>query len=88
MIAMLDTTQHRRPFPANSHKVRSVAISVFITGSFVGFVVDNVALGRVGLSVLRCSPVSTIPAMLHIHPSINDQRQIDVAVKSIVQYDA
>jgi len=54
----------------------------------MGLVVDNVTMGRVCLPVLRFSPVTIIQEMLNNHPSINDQRQIDVAVNSIVQYDA
>ena len=59
-----------------------------VPGYFVALVVDNVTLGQVCLPVLRFSPVSVIPEMLHTHRAINDQRQIDVAVNSIVQYDA
>jgi hypothetical protein len=35
----------------------------------VGFVVDKVALGQVFLRVLRFSPVTIIPPLLHIHLS-------------------
>ena len=38
----------------------------------VGFVGDKVALGQGFLRVLRFSPISIIPTMLHTHPSIAD----------------
>jgi hypothetical protein len=37
---------------------------------FVGFVIDKVALGQVFLRVLRFSPASIIPPLLHIHSCI------------------
>jgi hypothetical protein len=36
----------------------------------VGFVVDKMVLGQVSLRALRFYPVSTIPAMLHIHSCV------------------
>jgi hypothetical protein len=43
-------------------------VAAFTAGSvYVGFVVDKVALGQVLPPVLRFSPVSIIPLVLHTH---------------------
>jgi hypothetical protein len=50
----------------------------------VGFLVDKIALGRFYVRVLRLSPVSITPPMLHIHSSIATAI-INVATDSVVK---
>jgi hypothetical protein len=50
----------------------------------VGFMVDNVALGQVFLSVLLFSSVSVIPPMLHTHSFIYCRRCVTLAIDSVV----
>jgi hypothetical protein len=54
-----------------NRQIKSYLRSGFATRAVhVGFVVDKVALGQVSLGVLRLSPVSIIPPLLHIHSCI------------------
>ena len=49
------------------HREDKAYISTAILLHYMGFVVDKVALGQVFLPVLRFSPLSIIPPMLHTH---------------------
>ena len=84
---MLDTTEHRLPFVAQSLSVMAQAVSrQFLTAEvrdhFVGFVVDSVALGRICLPVLRFYPAIIIAGMLRIHLFTNYQRHTNSTVHS------
>ena len=51
----------------------------------VSFVADKVALGPVFLPVLRFSPVTTIPPMLHIHSFIYHRRYLTFTTRSAIE---
>jgi len=51
----------------------------------MGFVIDKLALGRGFLRVIRFSPVSVIPPMLHTRLLICHKRRVTLAVYSVVK---